>query len=294
MKTIQFTGERMIPQYNKGELIYLEHISRYYFAKQFIKNKIVLDIACGSGYGTNYLFQSGAKKVIGIDISNETIAYCQRKYKNKNISFLQGNIEKPLPFSTNEFDVIVSMETIEHLHNQKSFLNECKRILKKNGILIISTPNALVYPKGNKFHINEFTPKEFKKILLRYFKYVELFYQNNIISNYIMDSEKKTFLTDEKLSTESELKNLCLFRLNPLKNLYQIAVASNSHLPFIHQTQTSLDEKLLIKMEKRIVELQLQMIQSSKTLQKIYDSRGWKIISFLHNIRIKIPILKNI
>ena len=72
---MRYTGERMIPEFNEGEEIYLEHITRYIFASQFIKDKIVLDIACGSGYGSDYLLKNGARKVIGVDISKETVEY---------------------------------------------------------------------------------------------------------------------------------------------------------------------------------------------------------------------------
>ena len=57
----------------------LEHIHRYKFALNYVKSKKILDIACGEGYGSNIL-SSEAEKVLGIDISSESINYAKNKY----------------------------------------------------------------------------------------------------------------------------------------------------------------------------------------------------------------------
>lgn len=63
MKELEFTGEFVVP--NKTPYAtYQEHINRYVFASNFVMNKIVLDVACGTGYGSNCLLKS-AKMVVG-------------------------------------------------------------------------------------------------------------------------------------------------------------------------------------------------------------------------------------
>ena len=64
---MEFTGERMMPSHNRGNLIYGEHLVRYSFAAQFVKGKKVLDIATGVGYGAKLLRQEGAVYVCGVD-----------------------------------------------------------------------------------------------------------------------------------------------------------------------------------------------------------------------------------
>lgn len=142
---------------------YLEHISRYVFSAPLIKGKSVLDVACGTGYGSFYLAQNGAKEVIGMDISLEAIKYAKMRYKANNLHFCVGNaIEMPLfPF---RFDSIVSFETIEHLLHPKKFLEEINKIVKKNSLIIISTPNKNVHLKKAikvPFHTHEFSKSEF-------------------------------------------------------------------------------------------------------------------------------------
>ena len=171
------TGERMIlNRMNKNTEI--EHLCRYKYAKQFVKGKRVLDAACGSGYGSKMLAEK-AESVIGIDISEETIQYACDNYLTSNVEFMVGSIEKLL-FEDNFFDVVVSFETIEHVNEQiqNSFLKEIKRVLKDDGILIMSTPDKKLFTdersgKPSEFHVKEFYKEDFLKFLYKEFKYVE-------------------------------------------------------------------------------------------------------------------------
>jgi len=100
---MKFTGERMIPgteECSSKSSIFKEHVERYKFASRFVKDKVVLDIACGAGYGSKMLLNRGAKKIFGGDISKETINYCKTKYPNKELSFsvmdAQGCTKTPI------------------------------------------------------------------------------------------------------------------------------------------------------------------------------------------------------
>ena len=163
----EFNLERVVPNEERTKFLFQEHAIRYLFASQFVKSKTVLDAACGSGYGSSILMNAGAKKVVGIDNSSEAIEYCNKNYKKENIEFKIENCEK-INLDT-MFDIIVSFETIEHLKNQDNFLSGIKRVLKDDGVFIVSTPNKENYPSDNPFHFNEFTESEFKMFLGKYF-----------------------------------------------------------------------------------------------------------------------------
>ncbi|RDY23271.1 class I SAM-dependent methyltransferase [Romboutsia maritimum] len=198
---MDFTGERFIPNNGENELA-IEHFQRYEFAKEITKNKVVLDAACGEGYGTNILSKE-ASKVYGIDISKESIEHAKKKYESKNIEFTEASIEK-LPFEDNSFDVIVSFETIEHvnINIQKKFLSEVKRVLKKDGIFLVSTPNKKVYSDifkyKNEFHEKEFYKEEYIKFLKEYFNYVELYSQYFEVSSNIENINSKLAIKESE------------------------------------------------------------------------------------------------
>lgn len=172
---MEFTGERMIPEISPPNTFW-EHVFRYKFALKYAKNKIVLDIASGEGYGTAALAAAGANNVIGIDISEEACEHARRKY---GLDYRVGNAEV-IPLDDNSIDTIVSFETIEHLDNPETFLRECARILKHNGEIILSTPNPdayLVY-KENEFHKILFTLEQMLQLLEKRFFDIRVFSQS--------------------------------------------------------------------------------------------------------------------
>ncbi len=183
---MKYTGERIIPDESfcgPETNIYKEHVARYNFAAKYTKSKKVLDIACGSGYGSEILIGQGAKYVVGSDISKETIDYAKKQYQKENIEFVLNDIKK-LDFPDEEFDCVVSFETLEHVKDQDMVINELKRVLKKEGILIISTPNSESRTDDeedtNRFHEKELTVKELKEIIGGKFPKFELFSQRLI------------------------------------------------------------------------------------------------------------------
>jgi len=171
---MEFTGERFIPlkELMEDEIAF-EHLHRYHAAKELIKGKVVLDIACGEGYGADIL-SVNAEKVFGVDIDADTIEHAKNTYKKENIDFIKGSTDS-IPLPDDSVDVVISYETIEHIdeESQKRFLNEIKRVLKKDGLLIISTPDKINYSDRyahtNEFHLKEFKKEEFILFLNNYF-----------------------------------------------------------------------------------------------------------------------------
>lgn len=191
---MKYTGERFIPN-SDGLEIEAEHVHRYTIISSCLKNMKVLDAGCGTGYGS-LLMSQFAKSVTGIDISNESVEWCEQNYASqKNLSFVQGSLEK-LPFGNEEFDCIVSLEVIEHVDEniQQMFLKEAKRVLKPDGVLIMSTPNKAIYTDKsgyhNPYHIREFYPDEFKGFLYQEFNTLKLYNQSLYMVSNISDESQ--------------------------------------------------------------------------------------------------------
>lgn len=265
---VEFTGERMIPEINRHDLIYAEHTLRYFFASQFAAGKIVLDVASGSGYGSRLLFDKGARRVVGVDISQEAVAYAKEKYEKPGIEFLVGDAES-LPFRYQTFDLVISFETIEHVQDCERFLQEIRRVLKKDGVVIFSTPNALVYPKGNIFHIKEFTPVELTQLLRLHFRYVELLYQHSVLASYVLP---------ESMLAQGErryqLQSLLVPGGSKEEHMYLVAICSDGTLTKPEGSVVLFTDQELKKQEAMIESLR-------RELNLIYNSRSWKILSFL-------------
>ncbi len=100
----------------------------------------VLDIGCGTGINSQVISSLG-HDVIGVDISEEAI----RKYHSRGFSGHVMDIEKPLEFPDEEFDLVFCSEVIEHLINVKGLIREIYRILRSNGRIIASTPNSFFW-----------------------------------------------------------------------------------------------------------------------------------------------------
>ena len=183
-----WTAERFIPGVNMGSTALSNHLSRYEMALHFVKDKTIVDIASGEGYGT-YLLSTMAASTLGVDISEEAVSAAQIKYKADNLNYSIGSCSA-IPVNTQSVDCVVSFETIEHITNQKALMDEVDRILKPDGLLIISTPETKHFAKNafhqNEFHEKELTLEEFQELLGQYFAHVRLYTQRYISGSMIM------------------------------------------------------------------------------------------------------------
>jgi len=145
-----FGGERQIGKV--FEEIEPKHIERYNFANKFVsKGDVVLDAACGIGYGSTILAEN-AKSVLSLDNSEEALEYCRTHWGAENITYDVIDLESDFQNNVNgKFDVIVSLETLEHLENP--LIETCMKfyeLLELGGHLIVSHPHMQKTPKSLK------------------------------------------------------------------------------------------------------------------------------------------------
>jgi ubiquinone/menaquinone biosynthesis C-methylase UbiE len=184
-KQKNWTGERLETTIFNETAV--EHLHRYAIAIDFVKNKKVLDIACGEGYGTN-LLAAYAESITGVDIDRRTIEKAIKKYTVKNIIFKEGSVSN-IPCEDSSFDIVISFETIEHTDEHDQFLTEVKRVLKPDGLFIISTPDKANYSDmqdyKNPFHKKELYENEFTGLIKKYFSFTSFYVQSSFLGSFI-------------------------------------------------------------------------------------------------------------
>lgn len=145
-------------------------LKAYYAAMPYIKGDL-LEVGCGEGRGVQQLAPL-ANSYTAIDKIGEIIEKLKSKYPDYN--FYQANIPPISAVKDDSFDVVVSFQVIEHIKNDKLYLEEIHRILKKGGKALITTPNIKMSLSRNPWHIREYTAKELEILCKSIFSEVEM------------------------------------------------------------------------------------------------------------------------
>lgn len=188
-KPLEFNGERFTPECVRE--IWYEHFQRYAFAAELVKNKKVLDAACGEGYGSAHLALR-AHSVSAVDVSDAAIRHARERYDSENLEFRVADC-CALPFADDQFDCIVSFETLEHLEDQEGMLKEFRRVLEPGGVLLISSPDKAVYTdryhNENEFHVRELYRHELENLLAAQFPACKILQQKLFFYSAIWSQE---------------------------------------------------------------------------------------------------------
>ena len=129
-----------------------------YILKEIGSNRLVLDVGCGDGLLSHKIKEKG-NEVIGVDISS----YAKELAEKRNVQVLLHDLEIiPWPFTAKQFDVIIGSEILEHIFNLNDFLKECYRILKNNGLLLLTVPNIVYWKARLKFLFGKFYDQSHK------------------------------------------------------------------------------------------------------------------------------------
>ena len=131
-------------------------LKAYYLAQPYI-NGNVLEIGCGEGRGLD-LLAPASDQYTALDKIQEIIDHLQLTYPK--IHFIQGSIPPMSMLEDDQFDVVISFQVIEHIKDDKAYLEEIHRVLKPDGKAIITTPNIKKTLSRNPWHIREYTAEQ--------------------------------------------------------------------------------------------------------------------------------------
>jgi SAM-dependent methyltransferase len=237
-----FTGERLTAAV--GGQVEIEHYHRYLFARSMVAGLDVLDVASGEGYGSALLAQV-ARSVTGVEHSAPTTCIAAANFPRPNLRFLPGDA-RALPLADAAFDAVVSFETIEHFDRQAEFVREVRRVLRPDGIFIVSTPEREIYSplssQANPYHVFELNRLEFAGLLRQHFAHIRLLQQRALIGSALLEeagSPTPPLVFDRRGDTHFEA---CI---GLPRAPYMVAVASNRELnplaPSLYINSSDLD-----------------------------------------------------
>jgi len=176
------TGERLVHVEDWKTLEDYLMFSRELFAYDFSKNNVdfgatVLEVGFGEGFGAKLLGEK-AGEVVALEVDKKAVSHAKKKYSSEKLSF-QLYDGKKIPFKENSFDLIVSLQVIEHIQDDLNFVNEINRVAKKGAKIIIATPNAKTRmikngKSWNEFHVREYTEESLRKLFDKKVSSVEI------------------------------------------------------------------------------------------------------------------------
>ncbi len=169
-------GERTLPDVPEENYWFQRHLVVYEWIAARVGGLRVLDMASGEGYGSAVLARSAAS-VIGVEANPDAFEHACLRYTPPNLRFERSMVE----VYAQPCDVVVFLQTIEHVQDPGAVLEHFKAMLAPGGVAYVSTPNVLTLaPKGqarsgNPWHVREYRPHEFRALCEAHFTSVELY-----------------------------------------------------------------------------------------------------------------------
>jgi ubiquinone/menaquinone biosynthesis C-methylase UbiE len=145
-------------------------LKAYYLAEEYIKGDL-LEIGCGEGRGIK-LLKDKCDSYTAIDKIKPVLDTLSEKYPD--VTFIHDNIPPLNKIEDDSFDVIISFQVIEHIKNDRLFLEEIKRVLKPGGKALLTTPNIKKTLSRNPWHIREYTSDQLTQLASEIFDNVEM------------------------------------------------------------------------------------------------------------------------
>lgn len=267
--------ERFDPGEQGGKLIDAEHRGRYWWAAQAAADKDVLDAGCGTGYGAEILQAAGAASVTAVDISAEAAEVTASRVAGLE-AVIRADL-RDLPLADDSFDLVVCWEVIEHIDEGARAIAELRRVLRPEGVLLVSSPNPDVYPSGNEHHVHEYRATELAAMLEERFSNFSTYRQHAWLASVIESQGERV---EARRETGEQLATRAIESLDVGGETYALIAASDGPLPDLRglitlgsafevrwwQEELAATRKLLAQADARESEASRQLHETSRAL----------------------------
>ncbi|HEV2773118.1 MAG TPA: methyltransferase domain-containing protein [Thermoleophilaceae bacterium] len=308
-RLIEWTGERCVPWTDDLQVIY-EHLHRYHFAAELRPGGEVLDVGSGEGYGSAILAQS-ARTVVGVDVDPASIEHSRQTHSQENLRFVQASaLELEEHFPERSFDLVVCFELIEHVDEQQQVVATMARVLREDGLLLISTPDRGPYnesrAEANPYHLRELDREELEALLGEHFPNVSLLGQSAATGSYIgLGPGGAEWRESREIVVERQRDQWV--RLDGSDPIYLVAAASRAALPPLPAASHLIDrnlelarraasagdlearvghlERTVADWRRRSGDLRAQRDQAQAQLDSILASRSWRALGIYRRAR---------
>lgn len=242
-RLIDWTGERCVPWVADTAMLY-EHYHRYLWAARLLGARRILDVGSGEGYGAAILAGAGAE-VLGVDIDAAAVRHAAARYERPGLGFMQASVLDLSGAERGGFDAVVAFEIIEHVEDHAGAMEQIRRVLRPEGILIMSTPDKDLYNAAtgqvNEFHSHELTLAEFRELLGESFRHVAVWGQRTMTGSHLraVDPSPPAATTEETFFVERLEEGLR--EVSEPRPLFYVALASDAPLPPLASSSTLAD-----------------------------------------------------
>jgi SAM-dependent methyltransferase len=195
---LQRTSERLVEDEfatREDYLIFLMTAVTYDWAAEFAAGRDTLDFGCGSGWGSARL-ASTARRVVGVDVDADAIAYARNRYRVPNLEFQLDSELDPVQ----QFDAVISIQVIEHVLDPPVYLEAAARALRPGGMLLLATPNRTTrlfkfQKPWNPWHLTEWDREGLRSLVSQSFADVEVFDMTGDVDEEVRRTRRIRWLT---------------------------------------------------------------------------------------------------
>src|SRR5215204_2384610 len=262
-----------------------DRLSGYGFARRYVKGKIVADVGWEEiGYGSRLLAET-AESVVGLTNSPEAADQASAAYSAPNVSYQRVNLPE-LPYSETYFDTVVAFGVVEDLAHPEDLVREAKRVLKKDGVLVISALDKQTQLEGGA-HGGSDGPRremyvpEFRELLERHFGLVHVYRLGAVAGGYVFPVSDKVVTAPVK-SARFSLTNPDL-GAEPPRTHSVIAVCTDAEEP-----QQEEEAYLLLDRDRRVFDECEERAEDVELMQsEIRQMQETEVQAFLDALRVQ-------